>query len=132
MFTQQDVDQNPDQFIRKVLQGNLDRLKSYTVLANWILTGPGIDLADLRSNIQYDFHYLFGADPTDQEVDSLIEDLRTQLGHPADKRDTAGATDPKEQSVKDMLQEIKGKKSRRSTVQEMLEAIRNDSRRTTQ
>lgn len=132
MFTQQDIDQNPDQFIRKVLQRNLDQLKSYTVLANWILTGPGIDLADLRSNIQYDFHCLFGLDPTDQEVDGLIEDLRTQLGHPATKRYTTSATNLKEQSVKDMLQEIKGKKSRGSTVQEMFEAIRNDSRRTTQ
>ena len=121
MFTQQDVDQNPDEFIRKVLQGNLDQLKSYTVLANWILVGPGTDLADLRSNIHYDFHCLFGLDPTDQEVDLLIEDLRLQLGHA-----TASTQHPKKQR----LQKTAGQKSFK--LQFMLEGIRNDRRRTTE
>jgi hypothetical protein len=128
MFTQQDVDQNPDEFIRKVLQGNLDCLKSYTVLANWILAGPGTDLADLRSNIQYDFHCLFGEYLTDESVNQMLSDLRQQLGRMSLKEPDTSLED--DQSLKSQLAKIKPNQTNKVT--EMLEAIRNDSRRTTQ
>lgn len=128
MFTQQDVDQNPDQFIRGVLQGNLDRLKSYTVLANWILTGPGTDLADLRSNIQYDFHYLFGLDPTDESVNQMLQDLGQQLGRMPPPEPESGALES--QRLKSQLAKIKPNQTNNTT--EMLDTIRNDSRPTTQ
>ena len=128
MFTQQDVDQNPDEFIRKVLQGNLDQLKSYTVLANWILSGPGTDLADLRSNIQYDFHCLFGEYLTDESVNQMLSDLRQQLGRMSLPEPDTSLED--DQSLKSQLAKIKPNQTNKVT--EMLEAIRNDSRRITE
>ena len=128
MFTQQDVDQNPDEFIRKVLQGNLDQLKSYTVLANWILSGPGTDLADLRSNIQYDFHCLFGEYLTDESVNQMLSDLRQQLGRMSLPEPDTSLED--DQSLKSQLAKIKPNQTNKIT--EMLEAIRNDSRRITE
>ena len=128
MFTQQDVDQNPDEFIRKVLQGNLDQLKRYTVLANWILSGPGTDLADLRSNIQYDFHCLFGEYLTDESVNQMLSDLRQQLGRMSLPEPDTSLED--DQSLKSQLAKIKPNQTNKIT--EMLEAIRNDSRRITE